>query len=128
MRKLFKGGNFSREETIREKTVTTLDFGLDVVILRNPKTNKCSTTNGSPLNFHHTVTPYIFCQFNCKEFALAELITTQLPGRLFSPSDKFEERNFKLIQRGDPYEKSVLLELRKHTLIFCVVVIGTHTN
>ena len=40
----------------------------------------------------------------------------------------FEERNFKLIQRGDPYEKSVLLELRKHTLIFCMVVIGTHTN
>ena len=29
---------------------------------------------------------------------------------------------------GDPYEKSVLLELRKHTLIFCMVVIGTHTN
>ena len=40
----------------------------------------------------------------------------------------FKERNFELIQRGDPYEKSVLLELRKHTLIFCVVVIGTHTN
>ena len=31
-------------------------------------------------------------------------------------------------ERGDPYEKSVLLELRKYTLIFCVVVIGTHTN
>ena len=40
----------------------------------------------------------------------------------------FEGRNFELIQRGDPYKKSVLLELRKHTLIFCVVAIGTHTN
>ena len=95
---------------------------------------------------------------------------SQLPGRLFSPSDifkklshhfllhfsigmgsydhhakyqcvslapvthffhkgsPFEGKHFELIPRGDPYEKSVFLELRKHTLIFCVVVIGTHTN
>jgi hypothetical protein len=46
----------------------------------------------------------------------------------FHKGPPLEERNFELIQRGDPYEKSVLLELRKHTLIFWVVVIGTHTN
>ena len=33
-----------------------------------------------------------------------------------------------LSPKGDPHEESVFQELRKHTLIFCVVVIGTHTN
>ena len=30
--------------------------------------------------------------------------------------------------KGHPSEKSVLLKPPKHTLIFCRVVIGTHTN
>ena len=46
----------------------------------------------------------------------------------FHKGSPFGVRKYKWIQRGDPYEKSVLLELRKHTLIFCVVVIGTDTN
>ena len=43
------------------------------------------------------------------------------------PPPPFEFIYF-FFQRGDPYEKSVFFEVHKHSLIFCVVVIGTHTN
>jgi hypothetical protein len=46
----------------------------------------------------------------------------------FHKAPPFGERKSKWIQRGDPYEKSVFQELRKRTLIFCMVVIGTRLS
>ncbi len=47
---------------------------------------------------------------------------------LFHKGPLFEFIYISFLQRGDPYGKKCFLELRKHTLIFCMVVIGTHTN